>query len=147
MRPVEFAILALITAPLVESSALAQDSQSLVAAILDIRYDVTFDSATAIKRSIDVAMSFTTRGAGDVLLSLPAWTPGEYEIQNFARYVTQFAATEGPAPAKWDKVDQDTWRIHATRAGQIRVSFEYLAMMVFIVTFVLASHNFKQRII
>jgi len=96
--------------------------------ISDVRYDVTFDSATAFKRTINVVMSFKTRGAGDVILSLPAWTPGEYEIDNFVRNVTQFAATEGSSPATWNKIDQDTWRIHSTRAGPMRVSFDYLAM-------------------
>jgi len=96
--------------------------------ISDVLYDVTFDSATAYKRTINVVMSFNTRGAGDVILSLPAWTPGEYEIDNFVRHVTQFAATEGSSPATWNKIDQDTWRIHSSRAGPMRVSFDYLAM-------------------
>ena len=96
--------------------------------ISDVRYDVTFDSATAFKRTISVVMSFNTRGAGDVILSLPAWTPGEYEIDNFVRNVTQFAATEGSSPTTWNKVDHDTWRIHSTRAGPMRISFDYLAM-------------------
>src|ERR1051326_1953981 len=95
--------------------------------ISDVRYDVTFDSATALKRTISVVMSFDTHGAGDVILSLPAWTPGEYEIDNFVRYVTQFAAAEGSSPATWNKIDQDTWRIHSSRAGSMRVSFDYLA--------------------
>ncbi len=112
------------------SPAFAQASEArLVSApISDIRYDVTFDSATALERNIGVALSFTTRGAGDVLLSLPAWTPGEYEIDNFARYVMDFAATDGSIPISWDKTDQDTWRVRAKQAGTLRVSFNYRAM-------------------
>ena len=98
------------------------------APISEIRYDVTFDSGTAQLRNIGVVMSFTTRARGDVLLSLPAWTPGEYEIANFARYVMDFTAADGSTPLAWDKFDHDTWRIHATRAGQVRVSFDYRAM-------------------
>jgi predicted metalloprotease with PDZ domain len=129
MRPYAIAIASLTAAIQFAGRADAQTAGAAVSApISDVRYDVTFDSATAIKRTIAVVMSFTARGAGDVLLSLPSWTPGEYEIQNFARYVTEFTATEGSTPASWDKIDQDTWRIHATRAGQIRVSFDYLAM-------------------
>src|SRR6185369_16270294 len=128
MRPYAIAVVALIVAPQLPGRALAQTETLTSAPIADVRYDVTYDSATAIKRNIGVVMSFTTRGPGDVLLSLPAWTPGEYEIQNFVRNVMEFAATEGSAPAAWDKIDHDTWRIHATRAGQVRVSFDYLAM-------------------
>jgi predicted metalloprotease with PDZ domain len=127
-----YAALALIAAQFASHNvARAQTSEPVTlrsAPIYGIRYDVTYDSATAIKRVLSVTMSFTTHGAGDVLLSLPAWTPGEYEIQNFARYITEFTATEGTAPASWDKADQDTWRIRATRVGQMRVSFDYLAM-------------------
>jgi predicted metalloprotease with PDZ domain len=115
----------------VGGAALAQSPDAKPAAsapISDVSYDVTFDSTTAQLRNIGVVMSFTTRGAGDVLLSLPAWTPGEYEIDNFARYVMDFTAADGAAPVTWDKVDQDTWRIHATRAGPFRVSFNYRAM-------------------
>jgi predicted metalloprotease with PDZ domain len=96
--------------------------------ISDIRYDVTFDSTTALRRTFAVTMSFSARAAGDVLLSLPAWTPGDYSIANFARYVTDFAVTDGSSPLSWDKLDHDTWRVRATRPGQVRVSFEYLAM-------------------
>ncbi len=112
------------------SPTLAQtlEARLVSAPISDIRYDVTFDSATALERNIGVAMSFTTRAAGDVLLSLPAWTPGEYEIDNFARYVMDFAATDGSIPVSWDKTDQDTWRLRVTRAGTVRVSFNYRAM-------------------
>jgi predicted metalloprotease with PDZ domain len=103
-------------------------AQPMSAPISDVRYDVTFDSTTAVRRTLAVAMSFAARSGGDVLLSLPAWTPGDYSIANFARYVTGFAATDGASPLPWDKLDHDTWRVHATRGGQVRVSFEYLAM-------------------
>src|ERR1051325_7251642 len=96
--------------------------------ISDIRYDVTFDSLAALNRNIGVAMTFNARAAGDVLLSLPAWTPGSYEIDNFARYVVSFAAAAGSSPLTWDKTDQDTWRVHVPHSGEVRVSFDYRAM-------------------
>src|SRR4051812_44916972 len=51
----------------------------------NIRYEITFDSTTARERMIKVMMSFDVGGNGPVLLSLPAWTPGAYEVSNFAR--------------------------------------------------------------
>src|SRR5215212_8111108 len=113
------------------SSGVAQaavESQPRSAQISDVRYDVTFDSTTALRRTLVVAMLFAVRSPGDVLLSLPAWTPGDYSIANFARYVTDFGATDGSSALAWDKLDHDTWRVHVIRAGQVRVSFEYLAM-------------------
>jgi hypothetical protein len=86
-----FLIAATVSVPPVILSA--QSSRSIP--ISQIRYDVTFDSTTAESRNIDVAMSFTTDQPGEVLLSLPAWTPGDYEIANFARYVNRFGAIAG----------------------------------------------------
>ena len=97
------------------------------APISNIRYDLTFDSATASRRTITVAMSFEVGGTGPVLLSLPAWTPGAYEISNYARWVVGFTATGGNAPLTWDKLDFDTWRVHPGRAKGVTVRFDYLA--------------------
>ncbi|MGH7535002.1 MAG: hypothetical protein ACREMG_05395, partial [Gemmatimonadales bacterium] len=93
----------------------------------DIRYEVTFDSATAGERTIKVAMSFTVGGPGPVLLSLPAWTPGSYEINNYARWISHFAATSGGKDLAWDKLDYDTWRVRPAGARAVRVSFDYTA--------------------
>lgn len=72
-------------------------------------------------------MSFTAAGPGDVLLSLPAWTPGAYEISNYARFIVDLAAVAGTDSVNWDKADPDTWRIKVPRAGDVKVVFDYRA--------------------
>src|SRR3954464_6836160 len=117
------------------SSAAAQQTASSPAAnaparsapISNIRYEITFDSTTARDRLIKVMMSFDVGGTGPVLLSLPAWTPGAYEISNFARWVSNFAATSGGRALGWDKLDYDTWRVRADGAKNVTVTFDYLA--------------------
>jgi predicted metalloprotease with PDZ domain len=106
----------------------ARDSVS--APIHDVKYEVTFLKPNADRRTVDVAMTFTTAGTAPVLLSLPAWTPGAYEIANFARWITDFSATPDGAPRSelsWDKLDFDTWRIRPAGAKSIRVTFHYHA--------------------
>jgi predicted metalloprotease with PDZ domain len=89
---------------------------------------VAFDSATAVRRTVQVAMSFDVGpGTAPVLLSLPVWTPGAYEISNFARWVSGFSVTAGDRALLWDKADPDTWRIRPTGAGRVTVRFDYLA--------------------
>ncbi|MGH7508840.1 MAG: PDZ domain-containing protein [Gemmatimonadales bacterium] len=125
----------LLTAGLLGSSAsvAAQQRRPITpaparsAAISDIRYQVTFDSTTAQQRTIEVVMSFQVAGTGPVLLSLPAWTPGAYEINNFARWVLGFTAAAGDEPLDWDKLDYDTWRIQPGTARSVSVRFDYLA--------------------
>ncbi|HMH85628.1 MAG TPA: hypothetical protein VK529_06765, partial [Gemmatimonadaceae bacterium] len=58
------------------------------APITDIRYEVTFTRANAERRVVSSVMTFTVGGNAAVILSLPSWTPGAYEISNFARNVS-----------------------------------------------------------
>lgn len=114
-------------------SALAQYPQSATptdsvsAAIRDVRYDVTFTKADAEARVVEVAMTFATTGSAPVLLSLPAWTPGAYEITNYARWVTAFDASSDGRPLSWDKLDYDTWRVRPSGAKSVKVTFRYAA--------------------
>jgi len=115
---------ALFAVPLVAG---AETTPVRSAPISGIRYEVTFDATTAPSRTLRVGMTFDVTGPGPVLLSLPAWTPGAYEISNFARWVSNFGATAGGKALTWDKLDPDTWRLRADGARNVTVSFDYLA--------------------
>jgi predicted metalloprotease with PDZ domain len=95
--------------------------------VSNIRYEIRFDSATAADRSVRIGMRFEVGRAGPVLLSLPAWTPGAYELSNYARKVSGFSASGSAGPLVWDRADPDTWRIRAVAAGPIRIEFDFLA--------------------
>ncbi len=94
------------------------------APIADVRYRLQFDAAHALVRSIGVTMTFAVRGNDPVLLSMPVWTPGAYEISDYARNVSAFSATAGARALRWDKHDPDTWRIHPEGAREITVRYE-----------------------
>jgi predicted metalloprotease with PDZ domain len=93
----------------------------------DIVYDVTFDRTTAAVRGISVTMSFDVAHAGPVVLSLPAWTPGSYEIDDFARYVGDVDASRDGTPIRWDKTDYDSWRVFPAGSGRVSFDFTYRA--------------------
>jgi predicted metalloprotease with PDZ domain len=95
--------------------------------LANLRYEVTFDSAAAARRTLKVAVSFEVGGPGPVLLSFPGWTPGSYEIANFARFVSGFSAAAGERALDWDKLDYDTWRIDPNGARKVTVRFDYRA--------------------
>ena len=96
-------------------------------AVTNIRYELTFDATTAKRRTVRVGMHFDVAGAGPVLLSVPAWTPGAYELSNYARKVSAFEARGGGHALVWDKTDYDTWRVRPTGAGPVDVGFDFLA--------------------
>lgn len=57
-------------------------------------------------------------------LILPAWTPGNYKIRNYARNVQDFTAqTSAGAPLQWRKTDLSTWHIETGGARAWRVSY------------------------
>jgi predicted metalloprotease with PDZ domain len=95
--------------------------------VSNVRYSVRFDANTALARQLEVSMRFDVASDSPVQLSLPTWTPGAYEVSNFAKYVSGFDATAGDAAIDWDKVDFDTWRIHPTAPGTVTISFAYTA--------------------
>jgi len=84
-------LLAALLATVTSADAAAQ-SVATSAPLSDIRYEVTFTRANAERRQVTSAMTFTVGGTDPVLLSLPKWTPGAYEIDNFARDVSNFLA-------------------------------------------------------
>jgi predicted metalloprotease with PDZ domain len=100
------------------------------ARVTDVRYEIVFDSSTARSRTVRVAMHFRVSGGAPVLLSLPVWTPGAYEVSDFARWVVAFDAFETAADTaalRWDKADQDTWRVFPRRSGSVTVRLTIVA--------------------
>lgn len=97
------------------------------APVSDLRYEVAFTKSTAAERVLKVTTRFVVSGRDPVLLSLPAWTPGAYELSFFARNVHNFAATADGKPLTWDKFDVDTWRIAPAGAKAVTVTFDFRA--------------------
>ncbi|HET7232939.1 MAG TPA: PDZ domain-containing protein [Longimicrobium sp.] len=121
---------ALLLAPAALSAQRAPTAAAgtqMSAPISNVRYEVTFNAETAKDRLLNVEMTFDASSAAPVLLSLPVWTPGAYEVSNFSHWVSGFGATQRGAAVTWDKVDPDTWRVRPTGAGPVTVSFSYRA--------------------
>lgn len=119
-------VLALLAGALA-TGAHASAQSGAPAAITDIRYEVVFTAANAAQREVTTQMTFTAASDAPVVLSLPAWTPGSYTINDFARNVLSFNAEQGGAPVRWDKADHDSWRVFPRGAGVVAVRFQYKA--------------------
>src|SRR5882762_5010813 len=86
-----------------------------------VRYEVS-----VARGEFHVTAEFPTGGKDTLFVSLPAWSPGNYEIQNYARCVHGFAAKNASGQALyWDRADKDTWRVATGRADRITVEFDY----------------------
>lgn len=99
----------------------------LSAPVSALRFDVTLRAVEAFGQHLGVSARFQVEGRDPVLLSLPAWTPGAYQIANFARNVSGFAARQGGRPLRWDKLDPDTWRVFPEGRGKVELSYRVRA--------------------
>lgn len=119
--------LMLFAAAVTAASAIRAQAPTQSAPISGVAYRITYTRQNAAKRVVATEMSFDAAGPAAVVLSLPSWTPGEYEIYNFARNISSFAARQAGKDILWEKMDPDTWRLHPLGAGRITVSFDYRA--------------------
>jgi predicted metalloprotease with PDZ domain len=91
-----------------------------------VRYEVSVAASSA--HLFHVKAEFPTGGKDTLYLSLPAWSPGNYEIQNYARYVRHFTATTPTGqPLFWDRFDKETWRVTTGKQDRVTLTFDYLA--------------------
>ena len=73
-------------------------------------------------------------------LQLPAWRPGRYELQNFAKNIQRFevfripslegqgaGATDASSGVSFLKLTKDRWLIHTPDLQEITVKFTYFA--------------------
>ncbi len=90
-----------------------------------VRYEISLTSAA---RHFHVSAEFSAAGKETLFVSLPAWSPGSYEIQNYARYVFGFSARNAAGqPLRWDRGDKDTWRVFTGKTDRVTVEFNYAA--------------------
>src|SRR5207244_11286115 len=91
-----------------------------------VRYEISVPEPAT--RLFHVRADFPTRGKDTLYVSLPAWSPGNYEIQNYARYVRHFAASNATGqPLVWARFDKDTWRVATAKSDRVTAEFDYLA--------------------
>ncbi len=60
--------------------------------------------------------------------AIPAWRPGRYLLQNYARNIQEFGAFDDTgAPLDFEKIDKNTWRVTRGKAKRISVKYKYYA--------------------
>lgn len=89
---------------------------------LAIHYQVTLEKAGNKSVWVEMRLQGLDRPAVD--LAIPAWTPGSYEILNYAQYFSELVARGSAGQALETRfVDKQTWRVHC--AGQTQISVRY----------------------
>lgn len=77
---------------------------------------------------LEITMRIADLQANSVDVSIPAWRPGRYVIQNYAKNVIDFAAfDEQGRRLQFRKLDKGTWRIDKEPSLDIVVRYTYYA--------------------
>jgi len=106
---------------------LAHHAQVAAAPNAPIAYELA-PEVSAPPRRLRVTMTFAAPpGANKVALQMPVWSPGDYHVQNHARYVQNVRAWEGdPADARPLVVahpDPNTWEVQTAGAPRITLTY------------------------
>lgn len=66
----------------------------------------------------------------EVDLQLPAWRPGRYELQQFAKNIQRFDITDGEGkPLSFRKITKDRWRVQTHGSTELVVHYNYYALL------------------
>lgn len=93
---------------------------------MEKRENHTFD--VSMRTSIDSDQAF-------IDFRMPVWSPGYYQLMDFPAQIADFTATDARGNAlQWEKVAQDSWRIHAGASNEIVVNYAVQASRSFVGT-------------
>lgn len=87
-----------------------------------------FSYKQAHRHFIDIEMRISEHKASELILQLPAWRPGRYELGNFAKNIQRFKVFdfEG-SPLKFQKITKDTWKVSTPNVSNVFVEYNYYA--------------------
>lgn len=79
---------------------------------------------------IAVEARLTDIVTASVELQLPAWRPGRYELQHFAKNIQRFAVVDGAGqPLAFHKITKDRWSVQINGASELTVRYNYYALL------------------
>ncbi|MCA1828257.1 MAG: M61 family metallopeptidase [Myxococcales bacterium] len=84
----------------------------------------TFRIAQPETRRIEVELSVEARGASELDVRLPVWTPGSYLVREHQRHVDGLNARgDDGRELPVEKVDKSTWRVTVSGARTVRIAY------------------------
>lgn len=88
----------------------------------------TFSYTNPHQQLIYIVFEFDTNSEKNVLLRLPRWRPGRYELGNFAKNIQSFCVSDANGKTlQFEKTEKDAWLIQTNGAKSIKISYSYYA--------------------
>ncbi|AKD56870.1 M61 family metallopeptidase [Spirosoma radiotolerans] len=93
-----------------------------------MHYRLSADSHAAHYIAVDARLTDITTPTVD--LQLPAWRPGRYELQQFAKNIQRFEVVDGDGnPLVFYKLTKDRWRVQTNGVSELVVRYNYYALL------------------
>lgn len=117
-------------------------TQTAIAQADSVYFKVRMDAAAENEFIVEMELDLSERTAPFIDLRMPAWSPGYYQIMDFAKHVRSFRAhhpstSEIPNQQdtlRWVKLDSDTWRIYRGNAPKLLISYRVHTPRAFVGT-------------
>jgi len=88
----------------------------------------TFSYVNPHRHFIDIEMRIFEHSSPELIVQLPAWRPGRYELGNFAKNIQYFKVFDAQGlPLKFQKITKDTWKISTANCSEIVIQYNYYA--------------------
>jgi predicted metalloprotease with PDZ domain len=82
-------------------------------------------------RFLEVECKFSHLSTLTLNLCLPAWRPGRYELQNYAKNIFDFAVfDEQNRPLSYRKISRNIWQVQLQNASELIVKYRYYAFQL-----------------
>jgi predicted metalloprotease with PDZ domain len=90
---------------------------------VSLEYTATITNPTS--HLYDLGIEIKGIREASVSVSMPAWSPGMYRIENYARNVENFRATNNRNQSlKWEKTDKQTWRVVKPPGDDVQIRYQ-----------------------
>ena len=97
----------------------------------DILFTLSFPSPE--KNTFQVEMIINGLESDSVVLKMPQWMPGYYQIMDYAKDVTSISAQTGNgSPLEIKQRNTNTWAIPVNKSGDVKVRYELKAARPFV---------------
>lgn len=88
----------------------------------------TFFQKNPASHYVYIDMEFETLGNSEIILQLPSWRPGRYELGNFAKNIKRVDVfNEKGEVLPYTKLTKDRWQITVSNASQLKITYSYYA--------------------
>ena len=88
----------------------------------------SFSANNTGSKFLDIEFVVENINEAELFIQLPAWRPGRYQIENFAKNIQKFEIKSlNNRSIKFEKVTKDCWKIHIGKTKKIKINYNYYA--------------------